>query len=85
MLTHHSAAPIVLTDGDLVEMSGAMHRGAAVRFGDVQGAIVGGGGGVVGTCCAEDPETAAGDAAHPASLQPQMLVALKDEMRAVPK
>ena len=42
VLTHHPAAPIVLTDGDLVEMSGAMHRGAAVRFGDVQGSIVGG-------------------------------------------
>ena len=83
VLTHHPAAPVVLADGDLVEMTGAMHRGAAVRFGDVQRSVVGGCGRIVGACLAEDPEAAACDAAHPALSQSQMLVALEDEVRAV--
>jgi hypothetical protein len=43
---------------------------------------VGGRGGVVCACLAEDPEAAACDAAHPALMHPQMLVALEDEVRA---
>ncbi len=89
VLAHHAASGIALEHRDLVEMPRAVHGRASAGFGDVQSVACPCGGRRVhagvraGRRAPQDAEPAARHAAQTAALQPQALVALEDEMRAV--